>query len=493
MFVSLYISRIVLKLLGVEDFGIYNVVGGVITLFSYINSALTVSTQRFLTFEIGQKNLTAVKNVFCMGINIHVILAILFLLFAETVGLWILNNYLNIPPDRLKASILVYHISIIATFINIITIPYNSLIIAHEKMAVYAYLSIAEVLLKLGLIYCLILNLGDKLIMYALLMMVTTLIIRLSTAIYCKIKFEESKYQFIWDRKLFKDMFAFTGWNFLGATAGISMDQGVNILKNMFFGPIVNASRAIAIQVQSAFAQLSSNFMQAVNPQIVKSYASGEIKRMMNLILYSSKYSFLIMAITSMPFLIKMEFILNLWLTTVPENAVIFTKLMLLYQLTICLTYSINMASQASGNIKLFQIVESVTLLFILPTSYIILKIGLPAYSVFIAMILISSITLFLRIIVLRKIIAFDIKDFFKKVLFPISLVSFILIIVYFLFSHFKIFNDTLFLNLLEIFIILIISAIITYLLGLSRIEKQKIRVFIQKKNLIIKIKNRSF
>jgi len=165
---------------------------------------------------------------------------------------------------------------------------------------------------------------------------------------------------------------------------------------------------------------------------------------------------------------------------------------MLLYQLTICLTYSINMASQASGNIKLFQIVESVTLLFILPTSYIILKIGLPAYSVFIAMILISSITLFLRIIVLRKIIAFDIKDFFKKVLFPISLVSFILIIVYFLFSHFKIFNDTLFLNLLEIFIILIISAIITYLLGLSRIEKQKIRVFIQK-NLILKIKNRSF
>lgn len=472
MLLSLYISRIVLKVLGVEDFGIYNVVGGVVALFSYLNSALSAATQRYLNFEMGRNNMGALNKVFCMSINIHLLLAVIVLVFAETIGLWFLNKYIVIPSTRMYAANWVYQLSVITTFITIATIPHSAIITAHEKMSVYAFVSILEVCLKLGVVFLIQYTSNDHLIMYALLLTIITLIVRSVYVVYSLVEYKESKYRYIWDASLFKEMFGFTGWNFMGATAGIAMNQGVNILLNVFFGPIVNASRAIGVQVQQAFMQLSTNFLMAVNPQIVKSYSSGDIERMTNLVVSSSKYAFMIMAVTAMPFLVKMDFVLGVWLVDVPDGAVLFTKLLLIYQLTICLTYSVNMASQASGNVKLFQIVESATLILILPVGWLQLKLGMEPASVFVSMIVLSVIALFLRLMVLKKIINFQVGKYLHRVLVPALIVSVIFSIIYIVSNRFFMEDASIGMSILQMVAVLLVSLLVAYAFGLTKFEK---------------------
>lgn len=482
MILNLYISRLVLKNLGVEDFGIYNVVGGVVAMFAYLNSALTAATQRYLNYEMGQMNDNSLNKVFCMSLNIHLVLAFIILVFLETLGLWFLNSHIVIPEDRIYAANWVFQFSIISTFIQIITIPYSALVTAHERMSVIAYISILDVLLKLLLVFLLQFSSKDNLILYALYMMIVLLSIRLLYMIYCRIRYKESKYQLLWDNLLFREMFGFTAWNFMGATAGIAMNQGVNILLNLFGGPIVNASRAIAIQIQNAFAQLATSFISAVNPQIVKNFSSGNKERMTNLVVTSSKYAFLIMAVTAMPILVKMDFVLGIWLTDVPMNASKFAKLLLIYQLTICLTYSLNMASQASGKIRLFQIVESLTLLFIIPIGWILLKSGLEESSIFAAMIILSSAALFLRLLVLKKIIDFQIGRFAREVLCPISIVSVLFVLIYVVSIRFSIYDQNVALNIFQMVVILVVSLIIAYAIGLNSRERMKINSIIVEK-----------
>ena len=482
MLLSFYISRVVLQNLGVEDFGIYNIVGGVVAMFAYLNSALTASTQRFLNFEMGRNHTEALYRVFSMSINIHVLLAVLVLIFSETLGLWFLNNKIVIPPERILAANWVYQFSILSTILQIVTIPYSALVTAHERMSFIAYVSIFEVLLKLILVIMLRYTANDNLIGYAFYIMLVTILTRLSYIIFSLHKYNESKYRIIWDSSLFRDMFRFTGWNFMGATAGIAMNQGVNILLNIFSGPVVNAARAIAVQVQNAFAQLATNFTMAVNPQIVKSYSSGDINRMTDLVIASSKYAFLIMGVTMMPFLVKMDFVLNIWLTDVPNNASSFTALILIYQLTICLTYSINMASQASGNIKLFQIVESLTLLLILPISWCLLKLNYESYIVFIAMIFLSLVAIILKLIVLRNTINFALKRYSIEVFIPLIIVGTLFSILYLISC--SIFSDTesMSANVLQMFIVLLVSFLIAFGVGLNNNERTMIISFIKNK-----------
>lgn len=476
MILNLYISRLVLKLLGVEDFGVYNVVGGVVALFSYLNSALTMATQRFLNFEMGKNSTDTLNKVFCMSVNIHLILALIIVMFAESIGLWFLNTHLVIPDSRMMAANWVYQFSILSTVIQIVTMPYSALIMANEQMSVYAYISIIEVFLKLGVILLLSIMTGDYLVKYAFLMLVVVVVTRLLYVFYSMIKYKEGVYRKVWDSSLFKKMFEFTGWNFMGATAGIAMNQGVNIILNIFFGPVVNASRSIAIQVQQAFAQLATNFTTAVNPQIVKSYSAGDKVRMTDLVITSSKFAFLVMAVTSMPFLVKMDFVLKIWLGEVPQDAALFSKLLLVYQLTICLTYSVNMVAQASGNIKLFQMVESITLILIIPIGYLQLRLGMSAASIFVTMILLSSLALFLRLIVLRNIVDFDILRFNRKVLKPILIVGFVFFCIYFLFSRLNMDCSSISMNIVQMFLILLFSCLITYFLGVSKKEKKILR-----------------
>lgn len=472
MILNLYISRIVLKALGVEDFGIYNVVGGVVALCSYLNSALTAATQRYLNFAMGKESQMELNKVFCMSVNIHFVLVIFVFLFAETAGLWFLNERIVIPASRMSIANWVYQFSIASTIIQIVAIPYSALIIAHERMSVYAYISIAEVFLKLGTVLFIPYLPCDNLLEYALFIMLALVFTRLAMVVYSARRFAESKYKFMWDSFLFKDMFGFTGWNFMGATAGIAMNQGVNILLNLYFGPIVNASRSIAAQVQQAFTQLATNFTTAINPQIVKSYSSGDMERMTALVLASSKYTFLIMAVTAMPFLVKMDYVLRLWLMTVPDGAVMFTRLLLVYQLTVNLTYSLNMTSQASGNVRLFQIVESVTLILILPIGWLQFKWGMGPASIFVSMVLLSLIALFLRLTVLRRIIGFQVGKFVHQVLFPVGWISCAYVFLYEVSVFVFVDNDSLGMTVLQMAVVFVLSAVLAYILGLNRNEK---------------------
>jgi len=274
MAVTLYTSRIILNILGVEDYGIYNVVGGFVTMFGFLNSAMASATQRFFSFEIGRKDYNQLRNVFSMSVNIHFIIAVAILLIAETVGLWFVNTQLTIPHERMVAARWVYHFSVFALMVNMVSVPYNAIIIAHERMKVFARISIIEVGLKLLIVFMLQWFGFDKLKFYAVLMFIVALLIRLIYGIYCNRSFKESKFRKYWDKTLFNTLINYAGWNLWGNAASIIMGQGVNVLLNIFFGPVVNAARGIAYQVRSALNQFVFNFQLAMNPQIIKSYAA---------------------------------------------------------------------------------------------------------------------------------------------------------------------------------------------------------------------------
>ena len=326
MTVSLYTSRIVLKALGVEDYGIYNVVGGVISMFSILSGSLSAAISRFLTFEIGKRNFERVKIIFSTSINIQIILAFLIIILAEIIGVWFLNNKMVIPEGRLVAANWVLQCSIITFAINLISVPYNAIIVAYERMKAFAYVSIIEVILKLLIVYILLISRLDKLILYAILLLCISIIIRFIYGIYCKIHFKESNYSFVFDKELMRSMTGFAGWNFFGAGSHLLMTQGVNMLMNVFFGVAVNAARGIAVQVDGSVMSFVSNFTTALNPQITKSYASEEKGYMFSLMCAGAKYSFFLLLILSLPILFQTETILYIWLGQVPEYACNFIR-----------------------------------------------------------------------------------------------------------------------------------------------------------------------
>ncbi len=423
MGVSLYTSRIVLNTLGVEDFGIYNVVGGVVTMFSFLNSAMASATQRFLSFEIGKNNYDQLKKVFSMSVNIHAIIAFVILILAETLGLWFLNSKLNIPENRMVAANWVYQFSILSFVVTVLSVPYNAIIIAHERMNVYAYVSIAEVGLKLLIVFMLQWFGFDKLKLYAVLIFSVSLIIRLVYGFYCNINFKESKYHLFWDKSLYSKLMNYAGWNLWGNIASVIFGQGINILLNIFFGPIVNAARGIAFQVRSAVSGFVSNFQMAMNPQIIKSFANGNNKYMHQLIFQGAKYSFFLLFIISLPILLETEIVLKLWLKIVPEYTVIFTKLVIVNVLIDCISGPLMTGAQASGKIKLYQSVVGGLLILILPISYLFLKLGyLPQVTLYVS-ILISIIALFSRLWIIRPLVNLSISKFAKQVLLPIIMV----------------------------------------------------------------------
>lgn len=417
MAVTLYTSRIVLNTLGVEDYGIYSVVGGFVTMFGFLNSAMASATQRFLSFEIGRKDVIQLRNVFSMSVNIHFIIALVILLLAETIGLWFVNTQLTIPPERMVAAQWVYQFSILASMVNIISVPYNAIIIAHERMNVFAGVSIAEVGLKLLIVFMLQWFGFDKLKLYAVLMFAVSLIIRLIYGAYCNKKFKESKFRYYWNKPLFKILMSYAGWNLWGNVAGVVMGQGVNVLLNIFFGPGVNAARGIAFQVRGAVQQFVSNFQMAINPQIIKSYASDNLKYMHQLIFQGAKYSFFLLFIMSLPIFLETEIILRLWLKTVPTYTVIFIRLIIVHILIDCFSGTLMTAAQATGRIKLYQSVIGGLLILNLPISYMFLKLGYAPQITLYVSICISGIALFGRLYILKKLVKLKVISFFKSVI----------------------------------------------------------------------------
>ena len=424
MAISLYTSRIVLSILGVEDYGIYNVVGGVVSMFSVVSGSLTAAISRFITYEIGKGDKSKLQRIFSSAITIQIILSLIIILLAETIGLWFLNIKMNIPDSRMYAANWVFQLSIITFTINLISVPYNATIIAHEKMSAFAYISILEVLFKLIIVYLLLLSSIDKLILYSILMAIVALAVRFVYGYYCKRHFEECSYHFLLDKKLLNKMFSFAGWNFIGASSAILRDQGGNIIINLFCGPSVNAARGIAYQVSNAIQGFVGNFMMAVNPQITKSYAAGNRQYMMTLIFQGARLSYYILLLLSLPVIINTHYILSIWLKDVPEHTTLFVKLVLVFAMSESISTPLVTAMLATGKIRNYQVIVGGLQMMNLPISYILLKNGYIPETVLIIAICISQCCLVARLYLLRNMINLDVKIFINKVYFNVITVT---------------------------------------------------------------------
>jgi O-antigen/teichoic acid export membrane protein len=459
--------------LGVEDFGIYNVVGGVVAMFGFLRTTLASGTQRFLTFELGKNDFIKLKKTFSAALNIHIILAVIVFILAETAGLWFLNYKMNIPADREYAALWTYQFSILASMLSIIQVPYNAGIIAHERMNVYAYVSIIEVTLKLGIVYLLLISDHDKLITYAILIFAVNLIIMTVYRQYCKKQYSECRFGLVSDKNLYKSMLVFSGWNIFGCGAVMGATQGVNILLNMFFGPVVNAARGISVQVSNAINTFVTNFQTAVNPQIVKYYAAGKIDELHNLLFQNAKFSFCLMWLMVLPVFLKTEAILGIWLGTVPEYTALFCRLMLLQSLISCMQRPFIMAIHATGKMKLINLTAGIVLLSVLPISYFLLRMGVPAYIPFIVYVGSSLIEFFWELFFLRKWIALPALQLFKKVFAPLSFIIVCSLPIPVFFTFFL--KDNL-ISLLLVSIISVLSvSVLVYYIALNKGTRAKI------------------
>lgn len=422
--VGLYTSRVVLHVLGASDYGIYNIIGGVVVLFSFINNALISATQRFLNFNLGKKDITAVHHVFCMSMNAYFILSLLFIVLAETIGLWFVNTQLNIPEDRHNAALWVYQFSVLTFIVNLLRIPYNATIIAYERMDFYAYVSLIEVVLKLIVVYLLFVTSYDKLILYALLYTMIPIMRNIVYKIYCNKHFSVTKYQPLWNKEIFRSLFGFYGWSLFGSIANMSAQQGINILVNIFYGVTANAAVGIANQVTTNVYQFISNFQTAFQPQIVKTYAANETESFHKLIFRSAKFSYFMMFLLALPIILTTQDILEIWLVKVPEYTAIFCQLILGFLIIECVSAPLWMAVQATGKIKRYQILMAICIFMNFPLTYIVFKIGMPVYYAWIIRIFVNVITVSARCIYMKKYLEFPILDFFKKVVKPILIVS---------------------------------------------------------------------
>lgn len=424
MLVSLYTSRVVLDTLGVVDFGIYNVVGGIVTMFGFLNGSMSTTTQRYITIELGRGNMKQLHKVFNTCQIILGALSVLIIILAETVGLWFLYNKMQIPTDRMEASLWVYQTSVAAAVIMLMSVPYNATIIAHERMSAFAYISILEVGLKLVLVYLLLVFSIDKLKLYSFLMLLVQLLIRLVYNIYCSKHFKETSFKLYWDLGLIREMVNFTGWNLFGNIACIAYTQGINILLNMFFGPVVNAARGISVQVQNAINQISTNFQMALNPQITKLYAVGDYVGMHKLICRSSKFSFLLLLLISLPVMVGTHDVLTIWLKEVPEYSSVFLRLMIVTTFIDSVANPLMVAASSTGKVKLYQSVIGFILLLILPISYVVLKLGGNPQSVFIVHVAVCIVAFVVRLFIVRSMIGLRIGYYAKEALLKCFIVT---------------------------------------------------------------------
>ena len=471
MAVSLYTSRVILHTLGVEDFGIYNVVGGVVSMFSVISGSLSAAISRFITYELGKGDKDKLIRIFSSSVTIQIGLGLIIFILAELVGVWFLNAKMNIPDGRMYAANWVFQLSILTFVINLISVPYNAAIIAHEKMSAFAYISILEVIAKLVIVYLLIISPIDKLIFYAVLMATVALLIRFVYGYYCKRHFEECTYHFIFDKELLKKMFGFAGWNFIGAASAVLRDQGGNIVINLFCGPAVNAARGIAYQVNTAINGFVSNFMMALNPQITKSYASGDKEYMMTLIFQGARLSFYILLLLSLPVIINVHYILTLWLKIVPEHTTFFVQLVLIFTMSESISNPLITAMLATGDIRNYQIVVGGLQMINLPISYVLLRLGFIPETVLIVAICISQCCLAARLYMLRHMIGLSVRQYLSRVYFNVLLVTVLsAIIPCVVFYHL---NET-FVNVMFICVVSVIcTCIVIYYIGCNNQERQ--------------------
>lgn len=482
MGVTLYTSRVVLNTLGIQDYGVYSIVGGIITLFSFFNSAMTSATQRFLSFDIGKNDLDQLKKTFNATLNIHIAISVLVLVLAETIGLWFVNNKLNLPIDRMTAVNWVYQFSIFTFLLGIIQVPYDALIVAREKMDIYAYMSFVEVFLKLIIVYLLVIFAFDKLILYAGLLFLVSFIVRMGHKQYCKRNYEESKYQFYFDKSFYKVLLSYSGWSLFGNIAGVARGQGSNILLNIFFGTVLNAAYGISMQVQGAVQVFVTNFQMAVNPQIIKYYAAGNKEECLNLIFQSAKFSYFLMFLIAFPIICNVDFILELWLKTPPKYTSVFVILCLINLLIECISGPLMIGAQATGNIKWYQIVIGTLIFLNLPISYVLLKIYRNPELIYYSSIIISLLSLVFRLFFLKYIIKFPVLAFFKTILLRIVFVTILVILLNHYFFQLIIIRNSILYFFVNVSMICFSIILSIYIVGINDEEKTTIKRMILNK-----------
>lgn len=475
MAVSLYTSRVILDALGAVDYGLYNVVGGVVVAIGFLQGTLNTTSSRYITVALGKDSLEKLKIVFSNVLIVNFLLALIILILSETIGLWFVYNKLQIPSDRFNAALWVYQMSIVTVMVNIISVPYNACIIAHEKMKAFAYISLFDAFGKLAVAFLLLhVTKIDKLILYSALLLIIQLIDRGVYGIYSNKNFEETKSKIKINKPLLKKMMGFITWSSYGSFVSIGFTQGLNILLNLFFGPTVNAARAISVQVQNAITSFTNNFQTAINPQLIQSVATEDFYRSRQLLIASSKFSFYLLCIIGIPVIILAPTILNLWLKEVPAHTVNFVRLMLIISIWSCLANPLRIVNQAEGHIKKFQLYECTILLLIIPCAYIALRLDkLPEMVFCVHLVLELSASVVRAVIVLPK-IGMDVKEYFFRIYRPVSLV-FILSLGIGCFVSCLI-GDNLYSRLGVLFISEIIMIALIYLVGLSANEKSEIK-----------------
>ncbi|MBE6238671.1 MAG: lipopolysaccharide biosynthesis protein [Bacteroidales bacterium] len=424
MLVGLYTSRVVLDALGENDFGIYDVVGGVVAMFTIISGSLNSAISRFITFELGKTDGQRLNKVYSTAVLIQLVIAAVVVSVAEPVGLWFISNEMTIDPSRIPAARTVLHFSLASFVINMMSVPQMASITAHEKMSAYAYIGLLDGFLRLGAAVLISRSSSDRLVLYAALMTMTVLLVRMAYGLYCRRYFPECRFRMVRDLSLVKEMFSFAGWNFIGVSAGVLRDQGGKILINIFTGPAVNAARGVALQLSGAVQGFVTNFMTAVNPQITKSYAAGDREYMYFLISKSSRMSYYLLFVLALPVLFNTGYLLDLWLKDVPSHSELFVQLFIVFTLSESLSNPLITAQLATGNIRNYQLVVGGLQLLNIPVSYVFLKLGaVPEVTVMVA-VAISQICLFARLFMLRGMIGLPAGDFLKKVYLNVIAVS---------------------------------------------------------------------
>lgn len=480
MVISLFTSRIILNTLGVEDYGVYNVVGGVVAMFSILTGSLGASISRFMAVGLGKGDKTQLKKIFCTSVNVQLFMASIVLLLCEIAGVWFLNTHLNIPPERLVAANWVLHFSILTFCINLIGVPFNASIIAHEHMDAFAYISILEGIFKLIVAYSLYISPFDKLKSYAVLLMCVAAILQMIYAFYNRRKFEECHYHPIFDKKLLKEMSGFAGWNFFGTGAYLFNTQGVNIISNIFFGVTTNAARGVATQVEGIIKQFVTNFTTAINPQIMKSYADGRLNYTYSLVCRGAKFSYCLMLIFAVPFMFETETIMQLWLKNYPPEAPLFLRLSMVGTMFDMLGNSTANAAWATGNIKRYYLYVASIGCLVFPFSWIAFALSCPAYTSYIIFAIIYIIVVFVKLWILKGLMNFPQMMFIKEVIGKVILVSaasFVLPYIIYMFIP-----DKLLWHLILICIGGLSACVSIYLLGLSKGERDTINKVILNK-----------
>lgn len=487
MLISLYVSRVVLKVLGEDDYGIYNVVGGVVVMFSFLSRTLASASQRYFAFELGRGDHEKLNRIFNINLLLFCIVIGVIVVLAETVGLWFLHNKMTIPADRMYAANWIYQFSILSFCTNLIAIPYQAVIIAREKMHFYAFVGIMEALLNLA--FALMLGLlewnADRLIIYGALMLVVHIITNSGYVFVSRKRFEETKIKYYWEKEQVREIVSYSGWNLFGAVASVVRSQGINLLINVFFSPAINAARGLSYQVNNALNQFASNFYTAVRPQVTKYYAQGDKSATFSLVFSSSKYAYYLVALFAIPVLAFHKEVLDLWLADVPDHTNSFLILVLIVGLIDSISNPLMTLSQATGKVKLYQSVVGGIMIMNLPISWILLCWGYPAEVTLYVAITMSIIALFARLLILRSSCAFPVMSYCKKVLFRLLVTTIIAVLIALVLKWFFIDSDII--VTFFVFVLSVLFSLLTiYVIGFTKHERTIVKEFlsIKKRNV---------